>query len=114
LYVPNAPFFGVNTAPDDLEGDVGFVAGPFDETPRVTAIGEHPRDKRVAGARGFQGQLATVTILHVGAMDPDGEQPSLVSVRMCRLRPVIFLPASNPFAPLFIGGADRLAVQDRR
>src|SRR5512132_3564310 len=34
----------------------------------------------------------------------------LVSVRMCRLRPLIFLPASKPRGPTRLGGFDRLAI----
>jgi hypothetical protein len=39
----------------------------------VATIGEDPGDEGVALARALERQLAPVTVLYVGTMDPDGE-----------------------------------------
>ena len=67
----------MSAAADDLEGDVGLVGGPVHEPAGVATIGEDPRDERVALARALERQLASIPVLDVGTMHPDGEQPAI-------------------------------------
>jgi hypothetical protein len=66
-----------DAAADDLEGDVGLVGGPLDETASVAAVGEDAGDEGVALARALERQLAAVAILDVGTMDADSEEPTI-------------------------------------
>lgn len=68
---------GVDAAADDLEGDVRLVGGPLDEAAGVAAIGEDASDEGVALARALERQLAAITVLNVGAMNADGEEPAI-------------------------------------
>ena len=64
-------------AADDLERDVGFVGSPVHEPTGIAAIGEDAGDERKALAGRLERQLAAVAILDIGAVDADGEQPTI-------------------------------------
>ena len=67
----------MDAAADDLKGDVRLVGGPLDEAAGVAAIGEDASDEGVALARALKRQLAAITVLNVGAMNADGEEPAI-------------------------------------
>lgn len=69
--------FGVGTATDDLQGDVGLVGSPMHEPAGVAAIGEDTGDEGVALARAFERQLATVTVLNISGMNANREEPAI-------------------------------------
>ena len=54
-----------------------------------------------------------VTILHPGGSDRDGQQQAPVSTTRWRLRPLTFLPASNPVSPSRGRAARALRIYDR-
>jgi hypothetical protein len=62
---------------DDREGDVGLCPCPGFETTGVAAVREHCLHEGEAGARGCEGELGPVTVLYVGGVNADGEQPPI-------------------------------------
>jgi hypothetical protein len=62
---------------DDLERDVGLVLRPGDEFPGVATVGEDTLDEGKPLPGSPQDALCPVTILDVGAVDLDGEQPAI-------------------------------------
>jgi hypothetical protein len=43
----------------------------------IAAVGEHGLHEREAGARGFEGELGPVTVLDIGGVNADREQPPI-------------------------------------
>ena len=62
--------------------------------PGVSAIGENNFDEREQSPRPAQQVESTVTVLNIGGINTTFNNKPSVSTRMCRLRPLIFLPAS--------------------
>lgn len=69
--------FGVRLPADDFERHVGLVLCPGDEPSRVSTVREGALDKGIAGAGGFQHELAAVAILDRGGVDDDREQAAV-------------------------------------
>ena len=80
---------------DDLDG-------PFADPPEgvaelaasISPLGEDMAQSREALDDFGQHQRRAVTVLHVGGVDIRMDEMPSVSVRMWRLRPLVFLPAS--------------------
>ena len=85
----------------DLEGDVRPLLGPVDQAPGIAAIGEGMLYKRVPGPGALQHALGPVAILNVGAVDMDGEQPTLgVGQDVALAAPYLLARIVAPGAPL--------------
>ena len=85
----------------DLEGDVRPLLGPVDQAPGITAIGEGMLYERVSGPGALQHALGPVAILDVGAMDMDGEQPTIgVGQDVALAAPDLLARVVAPGAPL--------------
>jgi hypothetical protein len=63
-------------APDDLKGDMGLVMRPCDQLSGVAAVDEDALDEGEAPPGFSQDTLRPVTVLEVGAVDFDREQPA--------------------------------------
>ena len=69
--------FRGSVAAYDLQGDVRLVLGPVDQAPGIAAICEGMLYERVSGPGALQHALGPVAILDIGAVDMDGEQPTV-------------------------------------
>ena len=54
-----------------------LLPGPVDQAPGIAAIGEGVLYERISGPGAFQHALGPIAILDVGAVDVDGEQPTI-------------------------------------
>src|SRR5882757_8757598 len=83
---------------DDLEHPTaGAGSGLRGAWSLIAGIGEDPLDEGKKAARAsIENQPRPVAVLNVGGMDDDVQQKAERMTRMWRLRPVTFLPASNP------------------
>jgi hypothetical protein len=85
----------------DLEGDVRPLLGPVDQAPGIAAIGEGMLYERVSGPGALQHALGPVAILDVGAVDMDGEQPTIgVGQDVALAAPYLLARIVAPGAPL--------------
>ena len=95
---------GRGVARNDLQDDVGLVLCPCDEATRVAAVGVGAPHEGVSGYLARERFRTPLPPSRSWMSAPwtctERRRPS-VSVRMWRLRPLIFLPASSPFEPLF-------------
>jgi len=60
----------------------------------VSAISKDTLDEGKQSPCPAQQMEGAITILNISRMNDDVQQEASVSTRMCRLRPLIFLPAS--------------------
>src|SRR4030095_9598525 len=81
---------------DDLQGPgAGCGDGCGQHRSLVAGIGEDALDEGEEAARApIEDEPRAIAILHISRMDDDVQQEAELSTRMCRLRPVTFLPAS--------------------
>ena len=64
-------------APDDLGDDMGLILRPGDELLGVAAVRENALDEGKAALRSGEDALRPITVLNVGAVDLDREQPAV-------------------------------------
>ena len=77
------------------------LLGPVDQAPGIAAIGEGMLYERVSGPEALQHALGPVAILDVGAMDMDGEQPTIgVGQDVALAAPYLLARIVAPGAPL--------------
>ena len=61
----------------DREREVGLRPCPGFEPTGIAAVREHGLHQGETGARGFEGELGPVTVLDIGGVNADREQPPI-------------------------------------
>lgn len=80
---------------------MGLVLRPFDETPGIAAVREDGFHEGKAGAGYLQRALGPVSILDVGGVNLDGQQPAVGVCQDVALAPVNLLAGVVAFESPF-------------
>lgn len=75
-------------ASNDLYGDVGLVFRPCHQLPGIAAIREDVLDEWEAGTGSLEHALRSVSVLDVGPVDADGQEPPVGVGQDMALAPV--------------------------